>query len=86
MLNTPTVGAFSGLGIVMIGVYCLRRMQASVFGGWNRVRVTRDLTGKYKALIREGKAPLWPLIIYRVCIPLGTVIAFGSVFLTKTVR
>jgi len=85
MLNATFVGAFSGLGIFLLGVYGLRYMQARVLGGWNRVKVVHGLTGKYQVLIREGKAPQWPLVLYRVCFPLGVVVAFASILLTKRV-
>jgi hypothetical protein len=83
MPNTTIVGALSGLGIFALGVHGLRYMQARVLGGWNRVKVVHDLTGKYRVLIREAKAPLWPLILYWVCSPLGIVVAFGAILLTK---
>jgi hypothetical protein len=85
MVNATIVGAFSGLGIFLVGVHGLRYMQVRVVGGWNRVKVIPDLTGKYRALIREGKAPRWPLVLYWVCFPLGVIVAFASIFLSKQV-
>ena len=85
MLNATFVGAFSGLGIFLFGVYGLRCMQARVLGGWNRAEVVHGLTRKYRVLIREGKAPRWPLVLYRICFPLGIVVAFASILLTKRV-
>jgi hypothetical protein len=81
MLNAGIACGFLGIGICWLGVYGRRYMQARVFGGWNRIRTTRDLAGQYRALIREGKAPLWPLVLFRVCFPLGIVIAFASLWL-----
>ena len=85
MLNATIAGAFLGVGISGVGIHGLRYMQARVFGGWNRVRIAHDLTGQYRALIRDGKAPLWPLVLYRVCFPLGIVIAFASILLGKVI-
>lgn len=79
MLNATTVGALVGLAVSAAGVHGRRYMQARVYGGWNRVRITRDLTGQYRALIRESKAPLWPLVLFRVCFPLGIIIVFASI-------
>jgi hypothetical protein len=83
MLNDTIVCMFSGVGIFGLGVHGHRYMQARVFGGWNRLRITRDLTGQYRVLIREKNAPLWPLILFRVCIPLGAAIAFASILWVK---
>jgi hypothetical protein len=83
MHNLTIVGAFLGVGISGLGVHGLRYMQARVLGGWNRVRIMRDLTGKYRVLIREGNAPLWPLVLFRVCFPLGIVICFASIIWVK---
>jgi hypothetical protein len=63
MLNITVVCGFLGIGISALGVHGRRYMQSRVFGGWNRVRITHDLTGKYRVLIREGNAPLWPLVV-----------------------
>jgi hypothetical protein len=84
MVNATDVGAFLGLGIFGLGVLGLEHMQARVVGGWNRIKVIPDLSRKYRALINEGKAPLWPLVLYRVCFPLGIVVAFASIFFTKS--
>lgn len=83
MINLTGVGAFSGVGIFLLGVHGRRYMQARVYGGWNRIRITHDLTGKYRVMIREGKAPLWPLVVFRICIPLGIVITFASIIWIK---
>lgn len=79
MFNATIAGTLLGFGISALGVHGRRYMQARVFGGWNRVRITRDLTAKYRTLIREGKAPLWPLMLFRVCLPLGIIIIFASI-------
>lgn len=81
MRDTAIVIMFLGVGICWLGVYGRRYMQARVFGGWNRIRATRDLAGQYRALIREGKAPRWPLVLFRICFHLGVVIAFASLWL-----
>lgn len=85
MLNATKIGAFLGLSIFGLGVHGFRYMQARILGGWNRVQVIHNFFGKYRALVRDGKAPLWPFVLCCVGIPLGTIIAFGSIFLTKPV-
>ena len=85
MLNATFIGAFSGLGICSFGVYGLRQMRARVLAGRNRIKVVHGLAGKYQLLIREGKAPRWPLVLYRTCFPLGMVVAFASILFTKKI-
>jgi hypothetical protein len=81
MLNVSTFGAFIGFGIFGLGVHGFRYMQARILGGWNRARIIHDFFAKYRTLIREEKAPLWPLLLCMICIPLGIVIAFTSILL-----
>ncbi len=81
MLDATTVGVFSGFGIFLLGVHGFRYMQARVAGGWNRVRIVRGLVGKYRDMIREGIAPLWPLVLCGMCIPIGIAVVFASIFL-----
>ena len=85
MLNATSVGVLLGFAIFLVGVHGFRYMQARIYGGWIRVQGPFNFFGKYRALIREGKAPLWPLILYGVCSPLGIIVAFASILLTKTV-
>jgi hypothetical protein len=79
MFHLTAICAFGGIGVSALGIHGLRYMQARVLGGWNRVQVAHDLTERYRALVRESNAPLWPLITYRVCMPLGVVITFSSI-------
>jgi hypothetical protein len=83
MLSATIVCAFLGLAISAAGIHGLRYMQSRVFGGWNRVRVIRNLTGRYRVLILEENAPVWPLVLYRVCFPLGIVVAFAAILWVK---
>ena len=39
--------------------------------------------GSYRNLVREGRAPLWPLIANYVCVALGMSIMFGSILFGK---
>lgn len=84
MLNATSVGVLLGFAIFLVGVHGLRYMQARIHGGWNRIQVVHNFFGKYRTLIREGKAPLWPLILYWVCFPLGIIVTFASIILTKS--
>lgn len=83
MLNVASVGALLGISICMLGVHGFRYMQARLFGGWNRVRIEHGWLGKYRTMIREGNAPLWPLVLYLVCCPLGIVVVFAFIFAAK---
>ena len=79
MSNFTGLCAFGGLGVFALGIHGLRYMQARVLGGWNKIKVISDLTGKYRILIRESNAPRWPLIVYRICVPLGIMITFLAI-------
>jgi hypothetical protein len=83
MLNATVLGAFSGFAVFLSGVHGFRYMRARVLGDWNGIRTVRDLTGKYRVLVRAEGAPLWPLLVYRICIPLGIVVTFASIFLSR---
>jgi hypothetical protein len=72
-----------GLGISGLGVHGLRYMQARIHGGWNRVKIVPDFFAKYRSMVRAGDAPLWPLVLYWVCFPLGILVAFGSIIWIK---
>jgi hypothetical protein len=85
MLNTTVLGAFSGFAVFLLGVHGFRYMQARVHGGWNRIRVMHGLTGKYLMLVRAKEAPLWPLLVFWICFPLGIVVAFASILLSRPV-
>lgn len=81
MFDVTFIGGYLGVGIFGVGVYAQRYMHARIVGGSHPLKIVRSFTGKYIALIREGKAPVWPLILFGICIPLGIVVAFGSIFL-----
>jgi hypothetical protein len=83
MTDLTGICVFGGLGIFTLGIHGLRYMQARVVGGWNKIRIIRGLTGKYEILVRESNAPLWPLVVYRVCIPLGIALTFSSILWIK---
>lgn len=37
----------------------------------------------YRELVREGRAPLWPLIMNYVFVPLGIAIMFGAILFCR---
>jgi len=86
MLNSTVVGAYAGFAIFMAGAYARQYMHNRIVGGYFPLRIVRGLSEKYKFLIREDKAPLWPLILFRICIPLGIVVTFASIFLTPSLQ
>jgi hypothetical protein len=86
MLITTAVGAYTGLITFGAGVYAQRYMHARVVGGSHLLKIVPRLTEKYWRLIRAGEAPLWPLILCWVCIPLGVIVAFASVLLSPPLR
>jgi len=86
MLSATAIGAYTGLVIFGAGIYAQRYMHWRIVGGSHPLKIVRGLTGKYRTLIREAKAPLWPLILCWVCIPLGIVVAFGSILLSPPLR
>jgi hypothetical protein len=86
MFNVTFIGPYLGLGIFGAGVYAQRYMHARIVGRSHPLQIVRDFTGKYRDLIREDKAPLWPLVLFRTCIPLGIVLVFASIFLMAPPR
>jgi len=86
MLIATAIGAYTGLVIFGAGVYALRYMHARIVGGSHPLKIIPRLTEKYRRLNREGKAPLWPLILCWVCMPLGVIVAFVSVLLSPPLR
>lgn len=72
-----------GFIIFCIGIIARSYMTIRANGGvLFRVTPSGSTEVDYMKLVREGRAPLWPLIVSTVCIIAGIVIIFGSLFWT----
>lgn len=75
------------LGLLVFGVGAAGRtymnsiVKRSLHPKWSWRRFTER---EYLQLIRTRSAPVWPLVLTAVCIPLGWVIMFASILLFKT--
>lgn len=71
--------AFSGVAIFWLGTYGRMQMKFRVLGVRDYIQVVPGLTLKYQQLIRDEKAPKWPLILWWWCIPLGVAVWISPV-------
>ena len=75
---TATVAG--GFLIESVGMWAKAKVNRAVFGTVFR-RVTPDdrASEKYGELVRQGEAPSWPLLVSRICMPLGFAILFVGI-------
>jgi len=72
-----------GIAVFWFAVHARLRMKERISGKKNSLEVISDLSAKYQQLIEEKGAPKWPLLVWRVCMPVGLCIALGAVFLSR---
>jgi len=72
-----------GVAVFARGGFARHSRVVHLFGWGGYLSSQRDLTEKYRALVRSQHAPSWPIGVSFVCIPLGIVIAFGAIFFSK---
>jgi hypothetical protein len=83
MLDLTYTLCLLGAGIFLIGVYGHTTMNIRVQGRINMLRPLPNLTQRYRLLVKEEGAPLWPLILGTLCMPVGAIVAFGAMFLVR---
>jgi hypothetical protein len=72
---TATVA--SGLVTTLAGMWAKGKVNRAVFGdGLKWITPDDRASEKYEELVRQGEAPRWPLLVSRVCMPLGFAILF----------
>ena len=68
-----------GVAIASLGINGRMEMKFRVLGARNYLEVVPDLTLKYQQLIRDGKAPKWPLTLWSWCFPIGVAVWISPV-------
>jgi hypothetical protein len=72
---TATVAA--GFLTTLAGMWAKHIVYKAVFGdGLKWVTPDDRASEKYEELVRRGKASRWPLLVSRICLPLGFAILF----------
>ncbi len=72
-----------GITVFFLGGFARQYMVVRLYGWSGYLSSQRKLTGKYRVLVRSHHAPSWPIGFSFVCIPLGFIIIFGAIFLSK---
>ncbi len=80
--NTWLVCVF-GFAVFALGGSARQYMVVRLYGWNGYLSSQRDLTEKYRAHVRSHNAPLWPIGLSFVCIPLGIVICFSAILFSK---
>ncbi len=72
-----------GFAVFSLGGFARQYMVVRLYGWSGYLSSQRDLTQKYRALVRSQNAPSWPMGVSFLCIPLGIVVVFGAILLSK---
>jgi hypothetical protein len=68
-----------GLFVGWIGMFGYMSMKFRVLRRRDFLRIVPDVMPRYRRLIKEQGAPLWPLVVSIVCIPLCPAIMFSAI-------
>lgn len=74
--------ALLGVAVYGFGLYGWSRMKFRVLGTHELMRNVPNLSRRYNQLVRTGDAPAWPLVAWRVCLPLSVAIAIAAILLS----
>ena len=69
-------------GFVLFGIGVLSRTYMNMLIGQSPLSDgsnTRSTELRYKRLIREKGARVWPLVVTIICVPLGILLAFAAI-------
>jgi hypothetical protein len=83
MLNATYIVSLLGAVIFGVGLSGINSMNIRIQGRMNMFKLLPDLKSKYRRLIREEGAPMWPLIVGIWCMPLGAMISFAAILLIR---
>jgi hypothetical protein len=72
-----------GLAVFSLGGFAIQYMVVRLNGWSGYLSSQRDLKERYRALVRNHNAPSWPIAVSFLCIPLGIVIVFGAILMSK---
>jgi hypothetical protein len=78
---------YGGFAVFCVGGACRVYMDFAV-NGWAFLRTLRRVSTVkgYEHLMETAKASPWPLLVSRVCIPLGIAFVFGAILWTTNSR
>jgi hypothetical protein len=84
-MNADQTWLLCVVGIVVFWIGGMARMYMVVrLQGWaGYLSSQKNLTKRYRLLIETKHAPRWPMIVSSVCLPLGVVIVFGAILVSK---
>ena len=68
-----------GMMVFGVGGFARQYMVVRLYGWKGYLSSQRELTDKYRALVRGEGAPSWPLVMSPLCIALGIIIIFGAI-------
>jgi hypothetical protein len=73
------------LGFAVFSIGGIARMNMVIrLNGWaGYLSRQKNLTKNYRLLMEKEDAPGWPIIVSSVCSPLGIVIVFSAILLSK---
>jgi hypothetical protein len=72
-----------GFLVFSLGGFARQYMVVRLYGWSGYLSSQRNLTQKYRALVRSQNVPWWPIGVSLLCIPLGIVIVFGAILLSR---
>jgi len=79
MQTLTGIVALLGVAVFGLGVHGRLEMKFRVLGVRDHLKIVPDLTQKYQQLIRDEKAPEWPLTLWRWCAPIGVAVWISPV-------
>ena len=87
MHESPIPGVLIGFGIFCVGGLARAYMDFAAHG----MRMFSDFRRgntevSYWRLVKQRRAKVWPFVVCVVCIPLGIVVAFGSIIWSNHLR
>jgi hypothetical protein len=72
-----------GFLVFSLGGFARQYMVVRLYGWNGYLSSQRNLTRKYRALVQGQSAPMWPIGVSLLCIPLGIAIVFAAILLSK---
>jgi hypothetical protein len=87
MNQTATLGIAIGFGVFIVGGLARAYMDFAANGRRMFYLVRRGKTeSNYWKLVKERRAPVWPLLLSSICIPLGILVFLGSIIWNNHVQ
>jgi hypothetical protein len=81
--HTWQAGVF-GMVVFLLGGIARMYMIVRLYGWAGWFASQRGLTERYRALVKDHRAPSWPVMVGLVCPVLGIIIMFASILFSKS--